>query len=293
MDINALRDRISNLNRRTNKFNDIWKPTAEHVVRLLPYPHADEPFIELYFHYELGESSVLCPKANFGNDCEVCDFASLLKAWKDQGGHDKREADRKQDFEVFKKIQAKARIFVAMVERGKELDGPKFWGITPNQAVDLLKVCTDTDRLTELGIDISNSADVAKRSIEVLTNPEKGYDVNVSFAKAGEKGNLTSYAQTTISAKIKPSLLSKDKKSMNDILSVVKKMSDVYPEVSSAEISKLLKKFIGAGAQPAKAEGGTEKYQAAKVVTKAVAKDAPVKGGRTIDEAFGDMLEDD
>ena len=288
MDINAIRDRIANLNRRQNKANDIWKPKDEHQVRLMPYPFGDDPFIELHFHYEVGDNpSILCPKANFGKECEVCDFCDLLKSWKDQNGSDKPEGLRKQDWELFKKVQPKARVFVPMIERGKEGDGAKFWGVTPNQAGELLKVCADGDRLADLGIDTSDTAAVAKRAIEVLISPDKGYDVTVTFAKPGEKGNSKSFAQVTITGKIRPTPLSKDKKALADLLGTVKNIKDVFPEVSSAEVSKMLRKFVGSAAPEAKPEGGVEKYGSN---TK---EDAKVSGTRTIDEAFGDMLGED
>ena len=288
MDINELKNRLANLNRRTTKANDIWKPKDEHVVRLMPYQFGDDPFLELWFHYEVGDNmSILCPKANFGKDCEICDFCELLRAWKDQDGNDKPEKDRKADFEIFKKIQPKARVFVPMVERGKEGDGPKFWGVTPNQAGDILAVCADGDRLSELGIDPKNEDEVRKRAIQVIINPDKAYDLTVSFRKPGEKGNTKSFAQIVIAGKIKPTPLLQDKQAIKGLLQQVKNIKDVYPEVSSAEVSRMMKKFAGSTAPEAKPEGGTEKYAAN---TK---EDAKVQGGRTIDEAFGDMLADD
>ena len=62
MDINALRDRLANLNRKSSKSGDVWKPKDEHQVRLLQYPHGDDPFLELSFHYDIGDvTPVLCP----------------------------------------------------------------------------------------------------------------------------------------------------------------------------------------------------------------------------------------
>ena len=79
----------------------------------------------------------------------------------------------------------------------------------------------------------------------------------------------------------------------------MKKITDVFPELSSAEVDKIFKKFIGSSSAEATTEGGTEKYAGAKVEeTKAPAKsntkeDAKVSGTRSIDDAFGDMLADD
>lgn len=282
MNINDLKNRIQNLNRRTNKQNDIWKPKGEHVVRLLPYPHGNDPFIELWFHYEIGETTILCPSKNFGNDCAVCDFCEVLKAWKDTNGVDKPESERKADFEIFKKIQAKCRVYVPMVEREKEAEGAKFWGITPNQALEILELCSDGERLESLGL----AAGDESNGVQVVTSPEKAYDLKVSFRKAGEKGNDKKFGVTNIEGKLKPSALSADKKVAADLIASIKNIKDVYPEISSAEVSKLMKKFVGSAAPEAKPEGGSEKYPAN---TK---ENAKTQVGRSIDEAFSDMLDE-
>lgn len=293
MDVNALRDRLANMNRKTSKGNDIWKPKDEHQVRLLQYPHGDDPFLELSFHYEIGDSPpVLCP-LQFGKECPICKFADLLKAWKDENGEDKPEKMRKQDFELFKKIQAKARVYVPMVEREKESEGAKFWGMTPAQAQQALEVCLDGDRLEALGLE----KDDAKNGLRILFDIDKGYDLAVSFAKPGEKGNAKTFTQITVKGRIKGTPLAKDKASVKKILDSVKKITDVFPEVSTAEVDKIFKKFIGSSAPEATTEGGTEKYAKTEEV-KAPAKsntkeDAKVSGTRSIDDAFGDMLADD
>jgi len=290
MDINALRDRLANMNRKTSKGNEVWKPKDEHQVRLLQYPHADDPFLELSFHYEIGDvPPVLCPK-QFGKDCAICEFADALKAWKDPNGEDKPEKTRKQDFELFKKIQAKARVYVPMVERGKEEEGAKFWGMTPAQAQQALEVCLDGDRLEALGLD----KDDAKNGLRVLFDVDKGYDLAVSFAKPGEKGNLKTFTQITVKGRIKGSPLAKDKATVKKILESVKKIGEVFPEVPSSEVEKIFRKFVGTGAAEAATEGGKE-YTAPAAVAKPTnsKENAKVSGTRSIDDAFGDMLADD
>ena len=280
MNINDLKARLAGLNRRTAKANDVWKPKDEHDVRLMPYPFAPDPLNELYFHYEIGETtSILCPKANFGKDCEICDFCDKLKSWQDASGQDKPESTRRADFEIFKKVQPKARVFIPMVERGKEGDGAKFWGVTPAQATQILEICAETDRLDELGLNESNALDA-------IFSTKKAYDLHVSFAKKGEKGNQKTYAQVTIKPKLKTSPLMGDKEQTANLLASVKNLKDVYPEVPSEEVSRMLQKFLGSGAAEAKPEGGTEKYAAN---TKESSK---VVGGKSIDEAFGDLLSD-
>lgn len=285
MNINALKDRLQQLNRRSNKPNDLWKPKEDHEVRCLPYPHGGDPMIDLHFHYEIGENmSILCPKANFGKPCAICDFCDVLKSWKGPDGQDKPENDRKADFEIFKKIQPKARVFIPVVERGKEGDGAKFWGVTPNQAGQILEVCTDGDRLSELEI----SQDDAARALDVIFSKDKAYDLKVSFKKSGEKGNTTSYSQVEIKGKIKPTPLHKDKKEAEKILASVKNIREIYPEVSSAEVQKMMDRWTGSLDRN---EEKTQEVAKEKYETKSTEKVAAT--GRSIDDAFGDLTADD
>lgn len=291
MNLSDLKARLAGLNRGTKKANDLWKPKDKHVIRCVPY-FAEDPMQTLSFHYDIGDQSVLCPKANFGDECEICDFCELLRAWKDQNGNDKPEAERKQDFELFKKIQPKARVFVAMVERTKEDEGAKFWSITSNQAQQLLEVCADGDRLEAVGVAVDDDANALK----VLFDTKKAFDIEVDFAKPGEKGNTKNFPQIKITAKIKATPLAKDAATEKKILESVKRLADVYPKVSSAEVSKIFKKFVGNQGAEAKAEGGTEKYNGTtKTETKKTntSENAAKVGGRSIDEAFGDLVGDE
>lgn len=285
-----LKARMALLNNRgAKKPQDLFKPKDEHEVRLMEYPEHDDPFVQLSFHYEVGET-VLCPLVNFGEDCSICTFADVLKSWKDQNGNDKVEMDRKNDWELFKKIQAKARVFVPMVERGKESEGARWWGLNPNQVTALLESCCDGDRLEMLGIDKSDE----KKALQVLVGAEKAFDLKVVFRKAGEKGNTKSFNVTDVTLKVKATPLLADKAARDKLLASVKNISDVYPKISSAEVHRIMEKFIGVNRAEAKPEGGTE-YGAKPKVPKAKnsGESAEGVGGKSIDQAFGDMLKDE
>ncbi len=297
-DFNALRERLAGLNRKSSKGEGTWKPKDVHNVRLVTYPYADDSFLELSFHYDIGDAPpVLCP-AQFGKECPICVFAEKLKQWKDPSGNDKPELERKQDWEIFKKIQAKARVYVPMVERGKESEGVKFWGMTTAQAQQALDVCTDADRLAELGLDKSD----AKNMLRVLFDEQKGYDLEVTFAKPGEKGNTKTFTQITLKGRIKSSPLASTPAEIKKIKDSIKKIKDVFPELSVEEVSRTFAKFVGGGSKEAPTEGGTEKYGAGKEQSKpaAPAAEAPkptnsgesakLTGTKSIDEAFGDLV---
>lgn len=283
--IEELKAKLQGLNRGGGKGKDIWKPTDKHDIRIVKYPHGPETLIELYFHYDVGDAPILCPKANNGDDCEVCDFADRLKAWKDPNGRDKPEADKKSDWEIFKKIQAKASVFIPVVERGKESAGAKFWRVSPPQATELLEEAMNKDRMEECGLAPDESD--AGKIFDVLCSPSRAYDIEVELKKPGEKGNNRKFAITSAKAKIKPSPLSKNPEEVKNILASVKRITEVYPPVSSAEVAKIFAKWAGNSSPEAKPEGGTEKY-------------APKAGdekarttGRSIDDAFADLSGDE
>lgn len=289
MDINALKERLLQLNRKTSKTDGIWKPKDEHQVRLVKYPHGDESFIEVFFHNEIGdEFSILCPKCNFGKECVICDFADDLKSFNYRDGSKKNDGDKKKDWELFKKIQAKGRIAVPMVERGKESEGSKFWSMTSAQAQAALDVCLDGDRLEELGI----SKDDGNGALNILFDPDKGYDLSISYAKPGEKGNSKSFTVISVKGKIKPTPLSKDKAEAKKIMESVKKVWDVFPEVSSAEVKKKFDRWVGSAQTEAKPEGGTEKYAEKKPAAN-TKENAKLAGTRSIDDAFGDLTKEE
>lgn len=276
--IAQLKAKIQGLNK--GKKSDIWKPTGKHEVRFLPYPYADDPFLTLYFHYNLGDV-ILCPKMNFGEPCEACDFCESLRAWKDEDGKNRPEDIRKQDWEIFVKIQPKARVFVPMVERGKEGEKAKFFNVTSKQADAMLDDCLVPDRQDVLGI----KSDDAKEVMRVITDPNSAFDYTVIFNKPGENGNNTIYPETKITCGIKAKPLTTDKNLKEEILKSVKNIYDVYPRQSSEEVSKIIAKFRGENSPPAKPEGGTEYQSGAK-------EDAKIVGTKSIEEAFGDLTDE-
>ncbi len=282
MNLDQIRAKLQGLNKKTGKRRDLWKPKDKHTVRLLPYPHGDEPFIELGFHYELGDTrSLLCPKHVFGKECAICNFADKLRSWKDEDGVDKPESLRKADFEIFKKIQVRERWYVPMVERleGGAISEPKFWAFGKTIYEQLLKMCLDE----EMNDDCSHDGGTL-----VLTDPDSAYDVTVDFALPNNKdgkGNQRSFPLTTIKEKKRPSKLLKNKGEIKGLLEKVPKMLEVYPEVSSEEVERIFNAFVGSiGETDDSSDTGTE-YAANSA-------EAPVEGGLSIDEAFAGLVQE-
>jgi hypothetical protein len=67
MDLNAIKNRLNQLQTTSNRTSNLWKPSpGSQVVRIVPYKfNKDNPFIELYFHYDLGGKKIKV--LNFGD----------------------------------------------------------------------------------------------------------------------------------------------------------------------------------------------------------------------------------
>lgn len=282
MNINDLKARLQTLNRRAQKPQDLWKPKDEHDVRLLRQPKESEPLPERAFHYNVGDVlSILCPKVNFGDECVICDYADHLRAWKDENGKDKPEKRRKEDFEIFKKIQAVSKVFVPMVERTEgAVSEPKWWGLTKNQAEQIIEVCTDSFRLESCGIDPNDG----EKALDAVFGTTKAFDLHVSFKKPGEKGNAKTFTMVEIKPKGGPKALTGDKKKDAELVSKIKPLDEVFPKVPSSEAEKALRKFIGEGSKEPETTGGEERY------AKNSGEDAAKAGTRKLEDAFADLV---
>ena len=135
MDLNAIKNRLSQLQTTNNRTSNLWKPQpGSQVVRIVPYKfNADNPFIELYFHYDLGGKNYLSP-ISFGRPDPIEEFAQKLKS-----------TGSKDDYRLGKKIEAKMRTYAPVVVRGEENQGVKFWGFGKTVYQELLSIIADPD----------------------------------------------------------------------------------------------------------------------------------------------------
>ena len=110
MDINALKKRLGQLQITNNRTSNLWKPSPGTTqVRIVPYKfNKDNPFIELFFHYDLGRKSYLSPMS-FGRPDPIEEFSQKLKA-----------SGNKEDYQLARKIESKMRTFAPVVIRGEE-----------------------------------------------------------------------------------------------------------------------------------------------------------------------------
>ena len=118
INLDAIRGRLNKLQSTTSKKVELWKPTpGKHQIRLVPYKfNKDNPFIELYFHYNINNKSYLSPQS-VGRPDPIVEFSDKLKRMGD-----------KEDWKAAKQMEPKLRTFVPVLVRGEEGEGVRFWG---------------------------------------------------------------------------------------------------------------------------------------------------------------------
>jgi hypothetical protein len=212
MDLNAIRKRLSQLQTTNNRTSSLWKPQpGKTQIRIVPYNlNKDNPFIELFFHYNLNNRSYLSP-ISFGRPDPIEEFAQKL-----------RGSGNKEDYQLARKLEAKMRTFAPVIVRGEESQGVKFWGFGKTVYQELLSVIADPD-------------------YGDITDPVNGRDVVVEFISAEETG--ASYPTTKIRVKPNQTPISDEP----EILEKVKDQQDIteiYQELSYDDLSGVLNEWL-------------------------------------------------
>ena len=135
INLDAIKAKLNQLQTTNTKTSNLWKPEpGKQVIRIIPYQHnKDNPFNELYFHYDLGKKNFLSP-ITYGRPDPVVEFSSKLKS---TGNSD--------EWKLGKKMEPKMRCYAPIVVRGQESEGIKFWGFGKLVYQELLGVIADPD----------------------------------------------------------------------------------------------------------------------------------------------------
>ena len=256
MDINAIKKRLTQLTSQTNKTSNLWKPQpGKNQIRIVPYAHCKEnPFIELYFHYEIGQRSYLSPMS-FGRPDPIEEFAEKLKA----GGN-------KDDWKLGKKLEAKMRTFVPVIVRGQEKEGVKFWGFGKTVYQELLTFIADPDY-----------GDIA--------DPATGRDIVVTFKTAEETGKA--FPSTSIMVKPNQTPCTEDKDVIESVKNQVE-ITELYKELSYDDLTGILEDWLN----PSDSDEEKETKEEAKTAKTEVAKTVDTKTETTenVADAFDDLF---
>ena len=213
MDLNAIRKRLGQLQTTNTRTSSLWKPQpGKTQIRIVPYAfNKDNPFIELFFHYNLNNRSYLSP-ISFGRPDPIEEFAQKLKA-----------SGNKEDYQLSKKLEAKMRTFAPVIVRGEENEGVRFWGFGKTVYQELLSIIADPD-------------------YGDITDPVNGRDVVVEFISAEETG--ASYPTTKIRVKPNQTPVSDDPTILEKVKSSQKDIRDIYQELSYEELTNVLNEWL-------------------------------------------------
>jgi hypothetical protein len=255
LNLDAIKAKLNQLNKSDDKKQNLWKPEAGKTrVRIVPYVHRkDNPFLELYFHYDIGKKSMLSP-ITFGNADPIVEFAEKLKKTGD-----------KDEWLMGRKIEPKIRTYVPVIIRGKESEGVKFWGFGKTIYTELLSIISDPD-------------------YGDITDLMNGRDIDVEFTPA-EGG---AYPKTTI--RVKPNTQpATDDKSIAEKIMNQPQITDLFPEPTYDELEAALKDWMNPENADSDVEESDEEDDAPTTPAPKANKPAATKV-ENVSEAFNDLF---
>jgi hypothetical protein len=216
IDLEAIRNRLTKLQSTSKRADNLWKPSpGKQIIRIVPYQHdKDNPFRELYFHYDLGKKTYLSPVTH--GEADPCvEFAEKLKATGDR-----------DDWKLSRQLEPKMRTYVPVLVRGKEAEGVKFWGFGKQIYQELLSIIADPD-------------------YGDITDLSGGRDIQVEFT-AGSEGV---FPKTTIRVKPAQTPATEDKNVAQKVLNGQKNIDDIFSKVTYEDLKGALNSWLNPDAE--------------------------------------------
>ena len=253
MDLNAIKSKLTQLQSTPSTANNFWKPEpGTQVVRIVPYKHnKDNPFIELYFHYNLGNNKTYMSPASFGRPDPVEEFANKLKS-----------TGNKDEWIQGKRLEPKMRTFVPVVVRGREDEGVKFWGFGKTVYQELLSVIADPD-------------------YGDITDPTGGRDIGIERQTPAEAGNQ--YGKTTVRVKPNQTTITDNDTLLKSIFDDQPDLTELYTEPSYDDLKEALGNYLNPSDDTTETSNGVA---ATTTPTKNVAASTTSDVGDAFDDLF-------
>ena len=228
MDMKAIKSRLDQLQNQTTTSNNFWKPEpGKQVVRIVPYSHnKDNPFIELFFHYNLGNNKTYLSPASFGRPDPVAEFADKLKSTGD-----------KDEWIQGKRLEPKMRTFAPVVVRGRESEGVKFWGFGKTVYQELLSVIADPD-------------------YGDITDATNGRDIGIERQTPAEAGNQ--YGKTTVRVKPNQTPITENAELLKSIFENQADLTELYTEPTYDDLKEALHNYLNPSDETETAETSKE-----------------------------------
>ena len=214
MDISQIKERLTQLQNTTSTKDNFWKPEpGKTQIRIVPYKfNKENPFIELFFHYNLGNNKTYMSPVSFGRPDPVDEFANKLKS-----------TGNKDEWIQGKRLEPKMRTFAPVVVRGRESEGVKFWGFGKTVYQELLSVIADPD-------------------YGDITDAMNGRDILVERQTPAEAGNQ--YGKTTVRVKPNQTAITEDKAVLETIFNSQSDLTELYTEPTYDELKDALQNYL-------------------------------------------------
>ena len=246
MDINAIKNRLNQLQTTTSTKNSFWNPDpGKTQIRIVPYKfNKDNPFQELFFHYQFENKTFISP-VTYGWPDPINEFSTKLKS-----------TGVKDDWIQGKRLEPKMRTYAPVIVRGQESEGVKFWGFGKTVYQELLSIIADPD-------------------YGDITDPINGRDITVEKMTPAEAGNQ--YGKTTIRVKPNMTPLTEDKEQLKSMIESQVDINTLYNEPTYDELKEVLDRYMNPDSQ----EEETEEESTSEPVTTTVS-----DAGDAFDELF-------
>ena len=212
INLDAIKAKLNQLQTTGARRDNLWKPEpGKNQVRIVPYQHNKEnPFIEMYFHYDLGKKNYLSP-ITYGEADPVEEFAQKLRA-----------TGKSDDFKLARKLTPKMRCYTPVIVRGQESEGVKFWGFGKQVYTELLGFIADPD-------------------YGDITDVKAGRDIVVEFTPAEGVGQ---YPKTAIRVKPNQTAATEDANVADKIVSGQKEIYEIFRKNSYEDLKVVLEEWL-------------------------------------------------
>jgi hypothetical protein len=217
MDLSVISNKIEQLttpkgggtSQKTDRTQYFWKAQlGKQQIRIVPsLLNKDNPFQEVYFHYGIGNRTMISP-INFGEKDPIVEFSNEL-----------RKTSEPENWRLAKKLEPKMRVFAPVVVRGEEHKGVRYWEFGKQIYQELLSLANDED-------------------IGDFTDTSNGFDMTVEVAQ----GNP--YPQTSIRVKPKQTPLSGDNDFVDKALKNQPELFKYFKKYSYDEMKEALAGFL-------------------------------------------------
>jgi len=233
MNLDQIKNKLQSLQAKNTgggsgeKKNIFWKPSVgKQTIRVVPSKfNKDNPFSELYFHYGVGNKTMISP-TNWGEKDPIVEFAKQL-----------RKTSDKENWRMAKKLDPKMRVFVPVIVRGEEEQGVKYWSFGKELYMDFLNLAENED--------IGDYTDIVN-----------GRDIIITTVGPDVTG--TAYNKSSIMPRTKETPLVEDKTLLKRLLEEQVNPMDAFKKYSYDEMKEALQNWLSPEAEEGSEEESDE-----------------------------------